>query len=110
MRCGEKIKHIVKLSSMIIHLEYTEYILIHSFNKYVLDTPLCAYYVLGTTRAQKRKSIQHYKMIFLNRYINKSCFINNVTSQHDTPAKTHRGHIILRYSFFHSQLPCDQNS
>lgn len=114
MRGGKKIWHIVKLSSVIIHLKYTEYKFIHSFNKYVLDT----HYVLTTClalrqaleRAQKRKSIQQYKMIFLNHYINKSCFINNVTSQHDTPAKTHRGHILLRYSFFHSQLPCDQNS
>lgn len=35
--------HIVKLSSVIIHLTYTEYIFIHSLNKYFLDT----YYMLG---------------------------------------------------------------
>lgn len=43
---GEKeIQHIVKLSSEIIHLKYTEYIFIHSFNKYLLDT----HYVFDTT-------------------------------------------------------------
>lgn len=36
---GEKGKqHILLNNSAIIHLQYTEYIFIHSFNKYLLDT------------------------------------------------------------------------
>lgn len=44
MKWQRKIGHIIKLSSAIIHLKYTEYICIHSSNKYLLDTK----YVLGT--------------------------------------------------------------
>lgn len=46
--------HSVKNSSGVIHLRDTEYILIHSFNKYLLDTHhvltlyLALYRILGT--------------------------------------------------------------
>lgn len=50
---GKKtITHIVKLSSVIIHLKYTDYIFIHSFNKYWIPTMcLAIYQSLGTERS-----------------------------------------------------------
>lgn len=39
--------HTIKNSSGVIHLRDTKYILIHSFNKYLLDTEHVLYSVLG---------------------------------------------------------------
>lgn len=76
--------HIVKLSSVVLHLRCTKYIFIQSFNKYLLDTHhvLTMYLAIYQASGTQKRSIQQYKMVFLNHHINKPCFINNVTSQH----------------------------
>lgn len=73
---------------MIIHLKYTEYIFIYSFNKYLLDIHYVLGIILGFEDIEE-KSIQQCKMTFLNHYISKPCFINNVTFQHSIP-KTYK--------------------
>lgn len=66
--------YIVKLSSVIIHLKYTDYIFIHSISIYWIPiTCLALHQALGT---QRRKTVQQCKMAFPNHYINKPCFIS----------------------------------
>lgn len=75
--------HIVKLSSVVFSFKMYQ-IHIHTFNKYLLDTHhvLTMYLAIYQASGTQKRSIQQYKIVFLNHHINKPCFINNVTSQH----------------------------